>query len=323
MVSTTNGRLYRCLTESLNSDLVSVCHCSGINAITFGSRSNIFATGTSSGEIRVWDLTDYACQAHTRESKFGGVMCLNIMKGDAYILAGWENGFLKCYDLESLRQIWYISEAHRGGTTSVACCNDADAKLQFIVTGGSDGAVRVWRLSNRELVAQFTEHSKAVSRVLIDNISPNIVHSVSLDCSVLTFDLKAERRKICHIVKGGMMTDMSQRKDHEHELITCDTHGRLLHWDCDVRDPVFSVQDVGRVPVLRTCSVSPTGRYLAFAGDDHVVKVLEIGSNDIVGLGLGHSDGIKTLAWTPDEKQLVTGGHDSCLCIWNFYLGGN
>merc|ERR1711916_90709 len=69
------------------------------------------------------------------------------------------------------------------------------------------------------------------------------------------------------------------------------------------------------------CAVSPTGRFLAFAGDD--------GSEDPGGnirqrpsLGQGHSGSIKALSWTPDERQLVTGGDDHCLCIWNFYLGG-
>jgi WD40 repeat protein len=306
-------------------DLAGMSHTSSITSIAFGSRVNTFATGTVSGEIKVWDLTDYACQSMTRESKSGSVLSLCVMANDTLLLSGWENGFLRCHDLESLnRLVWYVPEAHRGGTTSIAACSEQDSqsRLQYIVTGGADGAVRVWRMSNRELVAQFTEHSKSVSKVLIDNMSPNIVHSVGQDCSVLTYDLKANRRVICHMTKGGVMTDMTQRKDSERELITCDTHGRLLHWDCDVRDPVFSVQDAGKMPLLRTCAISPSGRFLAFAGDDHVLKVLDVASSHIAGLGLGHCDTINTLAWTPDERQILTGGADNSLCIWNFFLGG-
>ena len=66
--------------------------------------------------------------------------------------------------------------------------------------GGYDGAVRIWRLGNRELVTQYTEHTKGVAKVLIDNNRSNIVHSVGSDCSVLTYDLRAGRRIICHII---------------------------------------------------------------------------------------------------------------------------
>lgn len=78
--------------------------------------------------------------------------------------------------------------------------------------------------------------------MLVDSRSPNIVHSVGGDCSVLSYDLKASRRIICHIANTGTMVTMTQRKDSELELITGDSLGRLLHWDIDYRDPVMSVQ---------------------------------------------------------------------------------
>ena len=68
------------------------------------------------------------------------------------------------------------------------------------------------------------------------------------------------------------------------------------------------------------CSVSPSGRYLAFAGDDQLVKVLEIGSTSVVSVGQAHSGSITCLVWTNDERQVITGGLDTCICVFNFYL---
>ena len=112
---------------------------------------------------------------------------------------------------------------------------------------------------------RYNEHAKAVVTVLVDNKSPNIIHSVGADCSVLTYDLKAARRIISHLVTNGTLCSMTQRKDSENELITSDNTGRLLHWDQDYRDPVVAVQDPARLPV-RAVAVSPSGRFLAFAG---------------------------------------------------------
>ena len=122
------------------------------------------------------------------------------------------------------------------------------------------------------------------------------------------------------MVTSGGMTDVSQRKDSELELVTCDIMGRLLSWDIDARDPVMAVQDPSR-EALRSLSVSPSGRFLAFAGDDFLLKVLDIVSGQVISVGQGHSNVIRTVVWTPDEKQILTGSDDTCICIWNFFLG--
>jgi WD40 repeat protein len=301
--------------------VVGVSHTTEITSIAFGTvSSTIFATGTRAGDIRIWDITDYASLACIRLPKSGAVTSL-VMAPDGSIISGWQDGFIRCHDGTLNRQLWLVPGAHRGATTTLAMYSNTNSSLSFLASGGDDGTVRVWRLGNRELVTQYTEHTKPVSKVLVDIQKPNILHSVGADGSVLSFDLKSGRRLMCHILNGGLMTDMTQRKDNELELITSDVLGRLMHWDIDYREAVLVIQDPTRT-TIRKCSVSPSGRFLAFAGDDMVLKVLEIKSGQVISLGQGHSSAIKAISWTPDERQLVTGGDDCCLCVWNFYLGG-
>ena len=330
LIGTSLGDVHRCAAHDFTlRNIVSSCHLSAVTCLSFGSRSDQFVSGSSSGELRVWDLSDYACLATLKLSKSGGVLSICIVDpdegiassagiGGSAVVSGWADGAIKCHDMMSLnRQIWQIPNAHRNGVSSVAV--HCSGSLQYMVSGGMDGVVRIWRLSNRELVTQFSEHSKPVTRVLIDVLKPNLVHSTSLDMSILTYDLKAQKRTVSHLVQHGSFSDMTQRLDSEQELITCDNMGRLLHWDCDIRDPVAVVQDPGGL-CLSCCIVSPSGRYIAFAGQDSTLKVLAIENNEVVGLGQGHSDAIKMIKWTPDEKQLVTVGADSCICIWNIYV---
>jgi cilia- and flagella-associated protein 52 len=321
VVGCSSGTLMRCMITDLQYFAVGVSHTSEISCIVFGTESaTIFATGTRAGDIRIWDITDYASLASTRLPKSGAVTSL-AMTMDGSIVSGWQDGFIRCHDGTLNRQLWLIPGAHRGTTTTLALHSNSNSSLSFLASGGDDGTVRVWRLGNRELVTQYTEHTKPVSKVLIDVQKPNILHSIGADGSVLSFDLKAGRRLISHIINGGLMTDMTQRQDNELELITADVIGRLMHWDIDYREAVLVIQDPTRT-AMRKCSVSPSGRFLAFAGDDMVLKVLEIKSGQVISLGQGHSSAIKALSWTPDERQLVTGGDDCCLCVWNFFLGG-
>lgn len=253
--------------------------------------------------------------------KAGAVLCLAMMDGD-HVLSGWQDGSVRCSDSNG-KQLWQLPTAHRDGAKTIAV--HADAALQYLVTGGGDGAIRVWKYSNRELVTQYTEHRQGlgVAKVLVDVASPRLVHSVGGDGSVLSYDLQAGRRVVCHLVTSGSMASMSQRRDaeSERELVTCDSLGRLLFWDVDIRDPVLAVQDPTRA-AIRCVAVSPSGRFVAYAGDDQLLKVLDVRSQQVLSVGQSHSAPVLSLCWTPDERQIVTGAEDACLCVWNFFLGG-
>lgn len=330
IVGSSLGTVHRCASHDLSlNTVVSSCHLAPVKCVAFGSRPDQFVTGSSNGELRVWDLSDYACLATLKIPKSGGVLSTCVVDpdegisssvgiGGSAVVSGWTDGTIRCHDMQTLnRQIWQIPNAHRGGVTCVAV--HCTGSLQYMVSGGADGVVRIWRLSNRELVTQFSEHSKTVTRVLVDVLKPNLVHSSSLDMSVLTYDLKTQKRTVSHLVQRGCFTDMTQRVDSEQELITCDNTGRLLHWDCDVRDPVAVVQDPSGLP-LSCCTISPSGGFIAFAGQDATLKVLTVQTNEVVGIGQGHSDAISQIKWAPDEKQVVTVGDDSCICVWNLYI---
>lgn len=324
LVSTSAGDVYRCAPGDLEMNtIVSSCHLAPIKSIAFGSIPSYFVSGSENGEIRVWDTSDYGCQALLKAPKSGAVLSLCVIEGSesgpaSVVMSGWSDGFIRCHDLQTLnRQMWYIANAHRGGVTSIA--EHHSSNLQYVATGGNDGVVRIWRMSNRELIVQFSEHSKPVTRVLVDNTKPHLVHSCSQDMLVLTYDLKTQRRTVSHLVQQGALLDMSQRQDSEQELITCDAVGRLLHWDCDYRDPVAALQDPSGLQLYR-CAVSPSSRYIAFAGQDGILKVVDVASSAVVGLGYGHSGPIHALHWAPDERQIVTGADDSSICVWNLFL---
>lgn len=62
------------------------------------------------------------------------------------MLTGWRDGFLRCFDISQRTQVWEIANAHRGAITTVY------ADQNYILTGGEDGAVRVWSRTARKLL---------------------------------------------------------------------------------------------------------------------------------------------------------------------------
>jgi len=151
IVGTISGKMYRVLTGDLSFMLHSDAHSACINDVSFGQDPNIFAAIDESGALKVWDLSEYKCQVTMMPSKVtGGVSCC-IAKDDQCIITGWRDGFLRCFDMNKRAQMWEVANAHRGAITSIY------ADSNYILTGGQDGAVRVWQRQSRKLLTQFND----------------------------------------------------------------------------------------------------------------------------------------------------------------------
>jgi WD40 repeat protein len=324
LVGLASGRTYLCRLDDLACSLVgespveSVCSsCMSSSALN----ETCFLTGGTGGEIRVWDLVDNACLSIVRISRAGPVNALVAIdfNGNQCVIAAFEDGSVRCFDRRSLRSLWSIPEAHKRGTKCISA-NADEAGASFMVSGGGDGVVRVWLLRNRELITQFNEHRKELCAVLVDRERPSVVHSAAVDGAVISFDLRAGRRLISHsVISGSALTCMAQRLDSEREVLVCDNRGRTFHLDIDVRDPVGVFQDPSRSALL-CCALSPSGLFLATAGDDTVLRIVLLQTGETVCAVKGHSASVRSLMWTSDGRQLVSTGDDTCICIWNFYL---
>ena len=85
IVCCNSSTIYRMLITDLSTVVVGVGHAHDITCISFATNKNslatgpgegsqagtLFATGTSSGEIKVWDVADYACLAGKSNIVYG------------------------------------------------------------------------------------------------------------------------------------------------------------------------------------------------------------------------------------------------------------
>ncbi|EAS05346.1 zinc carboxypeptidase family protein, putative (macronuclear) [Tetrahymena thermophila SB210] len=315
IIGTSQNNIYRVLTQSVNAMLHTESHLASIQGIAFpNNRNEFFATIDLNGYTYIWDNNEMNVITKFTPGQMMRTQgtCITIAE-DETIVNGYSDGFVRAFQVSNKQYSplkWEIVNAHKGAVTSVF------ANQNYILTGGQDGIVRVWSRVNRQLITQISMHTKDVVSVFPDFQKANIIHSCSADKSVHSFDLKTDKKVIFHQAKNGSILDMSQRKDHEQELVTCGLNIPILQWDCDVQEPVESINYPDR---LNTVEVSPSGRYMALGSDLGEVVIFEIASKRFQGKYLGHSSGISKLKWTPDEKQIVSVSSDSTICIWNFF----
>lgn len=131
--------------------------------------------------------------------------------------------------------MWEVANAHRGAITAIY----ADAN--YILSGGEEGAVRVWARANRKLLIQFNDQKKDIVSLFPDLNKPHLIHSCSMDRTISTYDLKQEKRMNGHQTHNGSLQGMTQRKDNEFELISCGQGAPIYFWDCDESQPVAQI----------------------------------------------------------------------------------
>ncbi|KAJ0402816.1 hypothetical protein P43SY_007358 [Pythium insidiosum] len=308
---TSAGKLYHLMAQTLVPTELGSSHLGVVTGCAFGDDSSeTFATASADGSVRVWNLSTYQLQAMATEAV--AALCVTYGRRPPVLISGWADGWLRAFDATTAQRKWHIANAHRGHVTTVATSS------LYIVSGSSDGAVNVWSVQTRELVLQFHEHKRGVTQVLVDVGKPHWVHSCGLDKALFIYDLKTERRVVAQQTRDGAFHGISQRLDSETEIVTAGADGRVFFWDCDIVEPVAALLDPShlRIAALR---VSPSGRYLATGGEDCTVKVYDLRTMALVAVASGHSETVNCVAWSPDERQLVSVGSDSCVCVWNVY----
>lgn len=75
------------------------------------------------------------------------------------------------------------------------------------------------------------------------------------------------------------------------------------------------------IPVVTALAVDPTGKWLAVAGDDKAIRILESSNLKEIAVLRGHGDLIRTVTFRQDGKVLASAGNDGSLILWEQATG--
>ena len=73
--------------------------------------------------------------------------------------------------------------------------------------------------------------------------------------------------------------------------------------------------------VVTAIALLPDGKKFAAAGDDHVVRVYDLRSGQVIQRLVGHQDWVRALAVTPDGSMLFSAGNDRQIRMWDLSTG--
>ncbi len=71
-------------------------------------------------------------------------------------------------------------------------------------------------------------------------------------------------------------------------------------------------------PVVTALAASRDGRFLAVAGDDHVIRLITVDTQRVIAELAGHTDWVQSLVFSSDSKQLYSSGNDGRVLRWDY-----
>lgn len=177
-------------------------------------------------------------------------------------------------------------------------------------SSSSDYTIRIWNLEEKSLELMLLGHSDDVEDFVFVDDETGV--SVSRDCRVLVWDLSTGRIK--RVIEG-----------HEKDALSVAYSGGRIYTSGD--DMTLRVWDLETGGMLRkwgpfenetdTCAID-TERGRAILGcDDGVMRIFDVESGKLVAEILAHSSGIKKVAASPSNGDILSAAYDQKILIWD------
>lgn len=251
-----------------------------VNSVAWSGDGTRVASGSSDSTIRLWDPVTAQPAGPPLEGHRDSVNSVAFGHDGARLVSGGEDGTIRVWDVKAEASLGTPLPGKADGVSSVAISPDGSR----IVSGERNGSVRFW---DRDTGTPIGE--------------PRAGHTSSVNA--LSFNPDGTR------------------------LVSASNDGMLRMWNTQSATPVGSPLEGHLGPVL-CVAWSPDGRRIASGGHawqnrqsvDHVVRLWDSDTGQLVATLEGHTGAIKSLAFSPDGRVL-SGSADGTLRWWDVKTG--
>ncbi|NXP53259.1 CFA52 protein, partial [Heliornis fulica] len=310
-VGTKECQIYRIDYTAFKEELITTCHSEAIHDIVFPlEMSDLFAT-CSKNDIRVWYIPE---SRELLRIVIPNVTCnaIEIMKDGKSIISACNDGKIRAFTPETGQPVYVINHAHSLGVTAIAATSDC----KRIVSGGGEGQVRVWEISEKtqKLGEILKEHLSAVSCIMIKKDDRECV-TASLDGTCIIWDIVRFIRK--QIIIANTLFKCVCYHPEEYQIITGGTSRQIGYWE------VFDGSEVRQVEgsvsgSINGMDITSDGAYFVTGGDDRLVRLWDYNEGAVTHVGVGHSDTITRLKISPGNKHVVSVSADGAILLWTY-----
>jgi WD40 repeat protein/transcriptional regulator with XRE-family HTH domain len=287
-------------------ELLSLAHSGNIHSVAFSPDSKSLASASEDGTLVVWDsATGKELLSLSGTSGFYGVAFL---PDGRWLVAGGQDGTIRMWDVATGLQLLTLA-GNTSTVTSVAVSPDG----KHIASSGYDGTVKVWDASPGRELLTIEGHADVVADVAYSPDGTRLV-TAGVDGTAKLWDPATGQVEMTLSQDDGL-SSLAISPDGNH-LATGSIRGNVVIWDIRTGQPVM------KFPVhadwVFHLAFSLDGGRLVTSSWDGTAKILDlVQSKEVLALP-GQWSGV---AFTPDGRQVFTGGIDGYVHMWDASTG--
>jgi WD40 repeat protein len=323
---------------------------SNVLSLAYSPDGNTLAASTSSGEIRLWRLSDgqcvLTCLGHTN-----WVRAIKFSPDGQYLASSSDDRTLKIWDLQDGTCIRTLGEGiHSLGLSFspdgryLASGSDRNTiyyweiqtgtcirefvghqgwsmDLKFhpqghqLLSGSGDGSVRLWNIATGDCRRIWQGHKNWVTTVDFSADGEKIV-SGSLDGTLRLWDATSDR---CWLVIDGHGDEIWSAvfSPDGTRLASAGVGGLLRVWQTSDGHCLQRLE--GHTKRLWSVAFHPNGQTIASGGEDREIRLWQIEDGKCWQVLSGYSNWFKSIAWSPENDRLITASRDAGIRIWDLH----
>mmetsp|Transcript_27509 Transcript_27509/g.36060 ORF Transcript_27509/g.36060 Transcript_27509/m.36060 type:complete len:297 (+) Transcript_27509:72-962(+) len=281
-------------------------HSDGIWTVTWTSKNQILS-GSVDEHAKSWDK-ELQCLHDFGGHRLGVISVKANSTGSGAVTSS----------IDSVLRFWDLDNGQESGQIDCgpveAWSIDLSPNDQLVAAGSQRGAVNLWNMESREKAGSLHTRDKFIMSVAF---SPDgsMIAAGNLDGIINIFDL--ETQKLMHKLEGHSLPIRS--------LCFSPDGLTLMTASDDMRVNVYDVQQTqlvnsftGHTSWVLCVDCSPDRRHFATSGSDRTVKIWDLRVNQecIHSFDSCHTDQVWSVAYNLDGTQLVSGGDDGVLQMY-------
>jgi WD40 repeat protein len=255
-IGTDQCNRYECTGELSDAAMRQSCHFGSVNDVAFPEGCADLIVSSSAGDIRVWNIKLKQELLRIQVPNLECHCCIVTPSGSS-IVSGWDDGKVRAFFPETGRMKFVIADAHSERVSALAIAdNDSNNKQWRIITGGSEGRVRIWRItpSHQALLSSLKEHRGPVNCIKITPDHTQFV-SASSDGSCIVWDLERYIRLMAFF-EPNVFESVLYHPDSS-QMLTCGSNHKITYWDASDGQAIRVID--GGDEAMTSLDIEPTG----------------------------------------------------------------
>ncbi|MFX4303730.1 WD40 repeat domain-containing protein [Alicyclobacillus tolerans] len=286
-------------------------HTGPITAVIVSKDGRYIFTGGYDRKIIAWDFNGNNHEIIGSHDHL--VNCLALSNDGKLLACGSADYTISIYETQTRKLVNKLI-GHADDVEAISFAKNGT--LLISASNIHDNRILVWDVKTGRIIRQFSEHSKCVNSIWVCD---NLVFSVADDGNVFKWDIDTgsiiDRLSTAEMDLDCISGDEARRKF----AVGCDD-GKVLFYNIDSlkleRELVAHERGVKKIVF------SPSGQYFLTSGYDHSINIWKTDDYKLIRkLENQTYQWERSLAWTPDEKNIIGSSFGKTFCFWEVDSG--